>query len=551
LLAWSLGVALGLGIAAVEVVPLGFYLAKSPVWGDRERERKSPWELVRPRVLDPACIALPYLYGSQRRGQPNLAKALGVYNLNESAGGFAGLATLIWLAPLAWSSRRDQPIVKFLSALVVFGFLGAFRWPPVDNLLRSLPVLGVTDNRRLGLWVAFGLVALGGIGLDRLASVRTGRAWGRWGMVWVILSVALLVGAIGVHWFGPMIRSKALAHYSKASESTPGADPEVFRLRAERQAAETLEFVPRYLGLAALQGLTLAGLLWAIRRGTLRSDVGRSALLALSLVDLFAFGYGLNPAIERVDDRPNPSLIEALKRQVGDSGRVVGLGPELPPNSLMRYGLSDLRNYDSVELQRNLDWFGPLYDPKVVEQSSRREITWERVLKARFRLYEASVKAVVGPTAPPVGGFDRVEQIGAVWVAWLDAAPIVHLVTPEGHLIESLREPGQMVATVESRGEANLIFRETFDPGWLATIDGKPVGVFVHLGTFLAVRVPSGNHRVELIYDPIEVRIGLVASLIAGFLTVFALTGFGVFRFTRIVLQWLGRTQALGLESES
>ncbi len=77
LLAWSAGVALGVGIAAVEVVPLGFYLAKSPVWADRERERTPPWQLSRPRVLDAACTALPYLYGSQRRGQPNLAKGAG------------------------------------------------------------------------------------------------------------------------------------------------------------------------------------------------------------------------------------------------------------------------------------------------------------------------------------------------------------------------------------------------------------------------------------------------------------------------------------------
>ncbi len=70
--------------------------------------------------------------------------------------------------------------------------MGAFRLPPVDNLLRALPVLGVTDNRRLTLWVAFGLVALGGIGLDRLASVRRNRAWAFWGWAWVVGSVALL-----------------------------------------------------------------------------------------------------------------------------------------------------------------------------------------------------------------------------------------------------------------------------------------------------------------------------------------------------------------------
>jgi hypothetical protein len=56
---------------------------------------------------------------------------------------------------------------------------------------------------------------------------------------------------------------------------------------------------------------------------------------------------------------------------------------------------------------------------------------------------------------------------------------------------------------------------------------------------------------VEFVYDPIEVRYSLMASLIAGLIAVFTLTDFGIFRFTRIVGTWLGRTQAVGLESNS
>ena len=36
---WTLGTCLGLGLSAVQILPLGFYLAKSPVWSDRQRER--------------------------------------------------------------------------------------------------------------------------------------------------------------------------------------------------------------------------------------------------------------------------------------------------------------------------------------------------------------------------------------------------------------------------------------------------------------------------------------------------------------------------------
>ncbi len=157
LFVWAAGIALGLVLGAAQIIPLGCYLAKSPVWGDRQRETRAWWVLSRPRLPDVVCTAFPYIYGSQRRGHPNLARGLGVHNLNESAGGYAGLATLIWLAPLAIGQRGRRGEVGFLVVLGVVGAMAAFGLFPVDNLLRALPVLDVTDNRRLSLWVAFSL----------------------------------------------------------------------------------------------------------------------------------------------------------------------------------------------------------------------------------------------------------------------------------------------------------------------------------------------------------------------------------------------------------
>ncbi len=534
-LAWALGLALGLGIAAVEVVPLASYLGKSPVWGDRDRERPPFWTLARPRWLDAACTALPSLYGSQRRGQPNLARGLGVHNQNESSGGFAGLATLIWLAPLAWSARRAQPRVRFLVGLAGFGFLAGFQLPPVDNLLRALPVLNVTDNRRMTLWVSFALVLLGGIGLDRLAAVRRSRAWVHWGRAWAVGSVGLLGVAAAVDRFEPQIRARALAHYARAAEATPGADPMAFRDRAERQAREAVAFVPRYLGFVAAQGLAMAWLLAGLRKGLVPDRFGRGALLALALVDLLQFAWALNPAIRPGEDRPVVPVIARLRDEVGRSGRIIALGAELPPNTLMRYGLADARNYDSVELARSLDWLAPLYDPAVAARTSRRAITWARVASSRERLREAGVRAVVAPTAPPPGlGLGAAEAVGAAWLLKLDARPLVEALGA-GSSASATAGPGRIDADVNAPGGADLIVRQTFDPGWRAAVDGEAAAVAPHLGAFLSVRVPEGTHRVQLTYDPIEVRLALAASMGSALLAVFGLTGFGPFRFTRFV----------------
>ncbi len=434
---WAAGVILGVCLAAIEVVPLAVYLTRSPVWGDRDRERVEPWKLARPRLFEAVCTAVPSLYGSQRRGEPNLAKAIGADNQNESAGGYAGLATLILLAPLGWLARRDRPVISFLGGLTLFGCAAAFRLPPVDNLLRSLPVLKVTDNRRLTLWIAFGLVGLGACGIDALGSARWSRRWNVWLTLWVVAATGAIGGAFAVRQFAPSIHARALAHYAAAAERTPGADPAEYRDRAERQTEATLGFVPRCLIRTAATLLILAGLVLGLRRGTLGAHSTRAILVALTLVEMIGFGSGLNPAIDPRDDRPMTTLIADLRREVGRSGRIIGLGAEFPPNALMRYGLLDARNYDSVETRRNLDWFRPLYDPAVLAQTSRRDVTWDRVLLARDRLQAAGVRAVIGATAPPAG-FTRVRRYEAVWVAWLDAEPMVGLAGP-GRITRQVR----------------------------------------------------------------------------------------------------------------
>ena len=67
---WIMGAALGFVLAAVQILPLGAYLAKSPVWCARQRERPSWWIVDGPRVLDAVCTAAPYVFGSQPGGSP-------------------------------------------------------------------------------------------------------------------------------------------------------------------------------------------------------------------------------------------------------------------------------------------------------------------------------------------------------------------------------------------------------------------------------------------------------------------------------------------------
>ncbi len=271
-LCWALGVCLGLAVASVQILPLAGYLARSPVWSDRRLEHAAWWKPERPRLLELACTAVPYVYGSQRRGQPNLARPLGVNNLNESAGGFAGLGTLVWLAPLAVVSRGRSFRAAFLVGLGLCGAMGAVRIPPVDNLLRALPVLEVTDNRRLSLWVAFALVLLGGIGLDSLGESR--RLPRFWIGAWLASGVLFAAMAAVLPLLESQLTARAVAHYRESAAATAGADALLYRERALRQVSQALYFLPRYYGLIALELGVLAGLFLRLRAAQRELGVG-------------------------------------------------------------------------------------------------------------------------------------------------------------------------------------------------------------------------------------------------------------------------------------
>ena len=484
---WAAGIGVGVLIAAVEVVPLGFYLAKSPVWADRSTSKPSAWSVPAPRLMDAACTALPYLYGSQRRGMPNLARALGVHNLNESAGGFAGLATLVWLAPIGAMSGGRWRAVAILG---VVGALGAFGVPPVANLLRAIPVVSVTDNRRLTLWVAFALVLLGGRGLDQIMETRRNQWFGRWVVAWVVVAVVLAGGAATVVALGPRLRERARSHERAESASS--------------HVGRALRFTPGYLAGAAVQLGALAAVAGLVRRGRLGPSAARAIVGSIALLDLFAFAYGVNPAIERGDHRPGSPVIDRLREVAPFPMRVVGVGAELPPNTLMLYGLADCRNYDSVELAASLRWLDALYEPGS-SRTSRRPVTWAGVARAADRLRASGVAAAVGASEPPAGLFEAVERVGPVWIARL-GGPRPERFGPGDGRFDVIVNP--------SATPRRLVIPETYDPGWRAWVEGVEVAVKAESAALLAVDLPAADlpRWVALRYDPPEVRWSLVAS---------------------------------------
>jgi hypothetical protein len=68
--------------------------------------------------------------------------------------------------------------------------------------------------------------------------------------------------------------------------------------------------------------------------------------------------------------------------------------------------------------------------------------------------------------------------------------------------------------------EGLVVLVDSFDPGWRATVDGRRAEPLRANVAFTAVRVPAGAHRVELVYRPSSLLLGLVLSAVAAALAV-------------------------------
>ncbi len=77
------------------------------------------------------------------------------------------------------------------------------------------------------------------------------------------------------------------------------------------------------------------------------------------------------------------------------------------------------------------------------------------------------------------------------------------------------------IATSASRPSL-LVLTRSWDPGWVARVDGERTPIRRAQLGLLAVVVPSGEHRLELLYSPASFRVGLGLSA-AGLLAVLAL----------------------------
>ncbi len=94
---------------------------------------------------------------------------------------------------------------------------------------------------------------------------------------------------------------------------------------------------------------------------------------------------------------------------------------------------------------------------------------------------------------------------------------------PSATAVVVARAPQRLVLATRSAAPGFLVVSELAYPGWTAEVDGAPVSILRTNGMLRGLALAAGAHRVEFVYRPLSVRLGL--ALAGATLLAFAAAG--------------------------
>jgi hypothetical protein len=280
--------------------------------------------------------------------------------------------------------------------------------------------------------------------------------------------------------------------------------------------------------------------------------LGGLALLVVA-ADLFAFGFGYNPATDPALIRATTPELDYLKSQASTSQfRFLSAGPiteetrfnrRLPSNLPGLFGLLDIDGSDSFVPLRYREW------ETATRTAGDGPHHWSRFASRNLRSaavrYYLTTRKDPQPGLQPVAGPLVQGDVGALPFARLHT--YAQAMTTKQDLLAALasrdREPriamtygpnapsfngpptvvpftarrpngNRMVVEGQAPQRGLLVVAEQFDPAWHARVDGKPVQITTADHLLMGVPLEAGSHKVEFTYAPQPFRAGLFGSLV-------------------------------------
>ncbi|WP_284351662.1 hypothetical protein [Roseisolibacter agri] len=479
---------------------------------------------------------------------------------------YIGAAVLV-LAGLAFgvSAARRKFLWFWVATLVVATLWALGGHTPFYHLVYAL-VPGTKFFRAPSTMlyvVSFSVAVLAAMGTERALALRFRP---RYLIAWV--AVAALVALMAT---GGMLTNVAASF----------ANPQLAALVDQNSGALTVGAWRSLLAVVAV-----AGVLLAMRRGTLPARTAAWALAGVIAIDLWSverlYWRFSPPAAQLFASDPT---IDFLRAQT-DSGRVIatplaseGLTPRDPfltGDALMVHRVRQVLGYHGNELGR----YQQLYGIESGAQNIANPNFW-RLANVRFFLTNTpelpieGATRVAGPARNAVGTMSYVFRLPGdnppAWVAPIavkapdesvlatvldprfdvrraalfDTAAAVPTQDVPSQLPAPLdlsvrvkeRAPGRIALTLDRPAPAGaaLVVSENFYPGWTATADGRPAQIGRADYSLIGVALPTGAREVLLTFTSPRVETGFAISL--GVLTLSLLAmgaGFAMERRRRV-----------------
>ncbi|MHB1133147.1 MAG: YfhO family protein [Chloroflexota bacterium] len=552
---YALGGLLGVGLAAVVILPFLDYLTSSAIFESRSSVARNPFSLPLSAAIS---FFAPTFYGS-----PVTKDYWGPSNMNEACG-YVGVLT-ICLALIGITRVRSDWRARFFATVTLFALLIVYGAEPIFDWFTSLPGFRQGANHRLLFVAEFGLAVLAGLGLAEVCRWQPSERQKR-------LSVVLVT-------FGAMVILSGLA-FGFAWSAMHNELASIAARVATTTGSGNLPSTSFFAMLRYVFVLVLAG---ALICAPLVHRYGRFALALAPVVlaaDLLFTWYGYNPTNVPSTGYPTtPGSVLFLQQQTGEF-RIVAL-PDATfiPNASMTYRLADIRGYEVPSLQRYHEFSLRLLgrtggDTFMIRSLGTDSMKYLNLLGVRYLLsteaqtfsgwrlvYDREVKVYENPAAlPPAFFVSQAIELPRPFVvdALLDPSfdPTITVVVepakvetlPErlaGLLLPSLSpdageslsgpqaslraraaavEPSQRVpaATLHTtwRGSERIVLEvdapvpgyvvltNAYDPGWRAKVNGEVGEVLAADLALQAVKVPAGRSSVEVWYMPESVMLG-------------------------------------------
>jgi hypothetical protein len=525
ILGWSLGILL----AAPHFLPILEY-AKN---GERMIHRAKGIE-ERPPVGIAALpqAVLPDIYGSTEYGSAPLFPE-GESNLIESsAAAYAGILAALLVAPLAFFTKRHRSINLFWTLLAIFGLGWCLDIPGIVQALR-LPGLNMMSHDRLVFATGFAVIVMMATGLDALqqGSVQ----WRRplWLIAGVLAGIFVWTAYHAEHLPEPL--ATKLGFYIQSGHAYPG----ITTMEEVRHAQNW--FIVHDTVPAIFCG---AGLIVCLCLKNGKQRYLSCALSVLLLADLLWFGHGRFIQSDPAFYYPQiPALVEASQ---STDERMIGFGC-LPPELSSVAGLRDVRGYDPVDPYRWLTLLTNAADassivadyakslwlrPQLLETNSFQFVRLPpllNLLSVRYVVFRGTALPHFQPSFQSPDYFimenpsalprafvpesvatiaDDQEQVQKLTAPDFNPRKTAYVETPltlpedcRGSAKIKEETPTHIVVEAQMETPGLLVLADSYNNGWKATLNRKPVPILRTDYALRGVALPSGSTVVDFNYD--------------------------------------------------